>query len=182
MTFKSAICVTLFPVVLSAGALAQAANETNKKPARIPTPIVYQNTQYEFCMKLPADWQGYSIASDTWSGKYVESQEATSGPKLTIVNPASKPNDPYQDIPIMIFTKVQWDRVEKEDISVSAAPIGPALIGHNDKYYFALPPRWVGFTDVKGWKEAEDLMYNNGSFVASCQQKSSKWPLLHKNK
>jgi hypothetical protein len=182
MTFKSVIYVALFLVVLSTPVLAQVTDETHKKPVKISTPIEYQNTEYGFCMKLPADWKGYSITNDSWSGKFVETQEATNGPEVTLVNPASKPDDPYQNIPIMIFTKVQWERVEKEDIAVSAAPIGPSLIGHNDKYYFALPPRWIGFTDVKGWKEVEDLMYNSGSFEASCQQKNSKWPLLHKNK
>ena len=46
-------------------------------------------------------------------------------------------------------------------MSVSAAPIGPEELGQNTKYVFALPPRWIGFTDDIGWQDLESWMEQN---------------------
>ena len=42
--------------------------------------------------------------------------------------------------------------------SVSAAPYGPIKLGESNKYVFALPPRWVGFTDALGQNEAKEIV------------------------
>jgi hypothetical protein len=42
----------------------------------------------------------------------------------------------------MIFTIDQWNLIQQEKISVSAAPIGPSKLGQNSKYIFALPARY----------------------------------------
>jgi hypothetical protein len=43
--------------------------------------------------------------------------------------------------------------VENDDMSVSAAPIEPSKLGQSSRYVFALPPRWIGFTDDLGWQD-----------------------------
>ncbi|MCX6722630.1 MAG: hypothetical protein NT094_01005 [Candidatus Staskawiczbacteria bacterium] len=58
----------------------------------------------------------------------------------------------------MIFTPDVWQLVQEEKIGVSAAPIPPAKIGENEKYIFATPPRWYGFTDDVGFQEAVDIV------------------------
>ena len=65
-----------------------------------------------------------------------------------------------QDIPIMIFTIVQWNKLAKEEFAVSAAPIGPMELGRNARYVFALPARYnVAFQTE--WEEVEEIMKFN---------------------
>jgi len=142
-------------------------------PAPIPTPVVYNNTQYGFCFLLPADWKGYTIVADKWSGTVLDTGQKESGPQLLIRNPKWTEADPWQDIPIMIFTPSQWKIVAADNMAVSAAPIGPAELGQNESYVFALPPRWIGFTDAEGTDEVRTLM-NQNPFQAPCGHKSTQ--------
>jgi hypothetical protein len=53
----------------------------------------------------------------------------------------------------MIFTLQQW----KEDLVVSAAPIGPSELGRNSRYVFALPARY-NYAYPDGYKEVEEII------------------------
>jgi hypothetical protein len=156
---------------------AQEANSPSPAPVPLSTPFVYHNTQYGFCFLLPADWKGYTIVTETWSGTVLNTQKTTqkteSGPQLLIRNPKWTKDDPWQDIPIMIFTPSQWKLVAAENMAVSAAPIGPAELGQDKSHVFALPPRWIGFYDVKGIDEVQTLM-NQNPFEAPCGHKSAQ--------
>ena len=56
-----------------------------------------------------------------------------------------------------VFTHAQWDESEKNQIIVSAAPIGPSELGRNKKFVFALPPRYnSAFPD--GFQEVDEIM------------------------
>ena len=156
-----------------APALVQDASLQSAGPAPIPTPLVYRNAQYGFCFLLPADWKGYKIVADKWSGTVLDTGKKESGPQLLIRNPKWTSDDPWQDIPIMIFTPSQWKIVAADNMAVSAAPIGPAELGQNKSYVFALPPRWIGFYDVKGMDEVQTLM-NQNPFQAPCGHKSTQ--------
>jgi hypothetical protein len=130
-------------------------------------PIVYHNAHYGFCFLLPADWKGYTIVGGKWNGTVLDTQKPESGPQLLIRNPKWTKDDPYQDIPVMIFTLSQWKLVAAENMAVSAAPIGPSELGQNKSYFFALPPRWIGFMDTKGQDEVQTLI-NQNPFQAPC--------------
>ncbi|HET8581540.1 MAG TPA: hypothetical protein VFL98_03710 [Candidatus Paceibacterota bacterium] len=123
--------------------------------------IEYRNDAYGFSFALPDDWRGYSIVTDDWNGGMhagdAGEAEATSGPELLIRNPRYTAADPYQDIPIMIFTHAQWDAVAAGSLVVSAAPIGPSKLGENARYVFALPPRY-DFAYPDGYQEVEAIM------------------------
>lgn len=121
--------------------------------------IVYKNTQYGFDFKLPKDWEGYSVVSDTWQGYAIgdASKILATGPKLLIRSPKWTSTVPTQDIPIMVFTIDQWNALQKEEFAVSAAPIGPSELGRNSKYVFALPARY-NFSFLPGYKEVEDIL------------------------
>jgi hypothetical protein len=124
---------------------------------------VYTNTQYGFSFSLPASWKGYSIVNDQWTGNPNNSQggqEAIYGPELLIRNPKWTSGDPYQDIPIMVFTIDQWNLVEQEKLTVSAAPIGPTELGRNSTYVFALPARY-NYAFPKGFQEVDQILKNN---------------------
>jgi hypothetical protein len=160
----------ILPAALSR---AQEAPAQSRAEAPPPTTLVYRNTQYGFCFLLPVDWKGYSIVAETWSGTVLDSQQKESGPQLLIRNPKWTVGDPYQDIPIMIFTPRQWKIVAADNMAVSAAPIGPAELGRNKSYVFALPPRWVGFIDAEGIDEVQTLM-NQKPFQSPCGHKATQ--------
>lgn len=117
--------------------------------------VIYKNNEYGFELTLPDSWLGYSILEETWNGQTVDEKSIKyQGPKVIIRNPNWIEAKIWQDIPIMVFTPDQWKLIEAESLAVSAAPIGPSKLGENTKYIFALPPRWVGFTDALGQDEA----------------------------
>ena len=125
--------------------------------------VAYTNDSYGFKFDLPDSWKGYSVIAGKWQGNRLDSEDASgkpkqeSGPLITIRNQHWTEARPYQDIPIMVFTLEQWKLVEKEELAVSAAPIGPSELGRNAKYVFALPPRY-NFGDAEGIEEVNDII------------------------
>lgn len=66
----------------------------------------------------------------------------------------------YQDIPIMVFTRSQW----KDEQQGMFFPCAGGVIGemwHNQKYVFGLFSRYNAYDDMKGWKEADDIIATN---------------------
>lgn len=122
--------------------------------------VIYSNQQYGFTFALPLSWKGYTIVTDTWSGtKYGQNGEeaATSGPIIKIRDPRWISQVPRQDIPIMVFTRSQWNSLQKNEYHIGAAPIGPAELGQNDRYVFALPARY-NFYNLPGIDEVSDII------------------------
>jgi hypothetical protein len=119
----------------------------------------YKNAQYGFQLTFPESWKGYAVDETTWQGNAVDNfNQKYSGPESVFKNPQTTPQQPWQDIPIMVFTPEQWQLVLQERLAVSAAPIGPAEVGQNTKYIFATPPRWYGFTNAIGFQEAVEIV------------------------
>ena len=91
--------------------------------------IVYQNKQYGFNFALPQSFKGYSIVNDKWHGTAVDGADSgkivETGPEILIRHPLWTSENPRQDIPIMIFTKDQWNKVEQEKIAVSGGAYRP---------------------------------------------------------
>lgn len=119
-------------------------------------PVKYENKQYGFDFYLPEDWKGYSIVEEKWEGRSGADLVET-GPQLLIRNPAWTQKDPHQDIPVMIFTIEQWNALQSEKFFISAAPIGPSVLGSNSEYIFALPPRY-NYAFPTGYEEVEKIM------------------------
>jgi hypothetical protein len=82
------------------------------------------------------------------------------GPLILIGHPLSTKDNPRQHIPIMIFTKAQWQLVEEDKLIVSAAPVGPSELGRNSKYVFALPPRF-DYADIDGRQEVGEILQHH---------------------
>jgi hypothetical protein len=152
-------------------AVAQGQDAASKITAQTPisTPIVYRNTKYGFCFRLPADWKGYAVITGKWSGSSPGTGKEMQGPLLLIRHPAWTEDDPYQDIPIMIFTQDQWRDKEAHGLITSTFGADWGTFGSNAKYVFKQPDRWVGYTDDKGWREVEDLMMTH-PFQAPCSK------------
>ena len=135
--------------------------------------IEYKNTQYDFCFSLPAGWKNYSVVIDQWTGFSANDphpeRAARQGPILSIRHPLWSKENPRQDIPIMVFTRKQWDSLLKNEFNVSPAPIGPSELGRNHKYVFALPPRF-DYAFPTGYEEVEQIVRNN-PLQAPCKEK-----------
>ena len=120
-----------------------------------PRHVVYRNAQYGFCVDLPARWAGYEVIQEKWESSAPSGGVA--GPKLLFRSPQWTEADPREDIPILVFTTSQWRLVQKEKLIVSAAPIGPQALAQNDRYVFALPPRW-NYDNLPGLDKANQIV------------------------
>jgi hypothetical protein len=151
------------PHRISAASREQATTETTDSRTNIPLSLVYTNKGYRFHFHLPESWKGYSIVVGTWDGFILDEngdsgrEMAERGPTLAIRHPLWTEANPYQDIPIMIFTRAQWQLTEHGHLIVSAAPVGPQEIGRNRKYVFALPPRY-NYADAIGIEEVGEIV------------------------
>lgn len=123
--------------------------------------VVYTNPRYGFQFTLPKSWKGYSMVDSTWEGRAVAGPKAgrvvETGPLLSIRHPLWTARKPRQDIPIMVFTLDQWNKVEREEISLGAAPIGPSELGRNNMYVFGLPARY-NYAFPAGFEEVEKIL------------------------
>ncbi len=120
-------------------------------------PVVYENSEYGFDFYLPADWEGYTVLDETWEGTPTDGGEKQTGPEIILRSPKWTQDTPYQDIPLLVFTHEQWAQVAAEELSVSAAPIPPTVLGANAKYVFALPARY-NFAYPAGYEEVENII------------------------
>ena len=123
-------------------------------------PIKYNNKQYGFIFSLPQGWKDFTIYTHSWIGYSPDGNKTAEGPLVYIRNPKWTEAKPYEDIPVMVFTLVQWDLVSQERMTVSAAPFGPSELGRNKTYVFALPPRY-DYDFRIGYQEVEKIMQNN---------------------
>lgn len=126
--------------------------------------IVYTNEEFGFNFSLPLSWKDYSIVNDKWEGVAIgnsgDGKDAEAGTIIIIRHPLWTSENQYQDIPIMIFTHDQWDLIQKEELSIGAAPIGPKELGRNSNYIFALPARY-NFAFPIGYEEVENILESN---------------------
>lgn len=120
---------------------------------------VYENTQYGFRFTLPDSWKGYKIVTDKWEGLSAGDAQGdkVSGVKLSIRHPEWTAEQPRQDIPILVFTVDQWNKLQQDKFHIGAAPIDPSELTRNDKYVFALPARY-NFAFPDGYQEVEDIL------------------------
>jgi len=138
-TRTSFVCVAaLFVVLVAPGEAQDHSAQKTTQPG-----VQYVNKDYGFRFALPDSWKDYKVVADSWSGGDGSSNGATEkGPIVVLRNPKWTKDHPTQDIPIMVFTMAQWKKIDNEEMSVSAAPIGPSELGRNSKYVFALPARY----------------------------------------
>ena len=128
-------------------------------------PVPYHNAQYNFTFCLPASWQGYSVLIQHWEGKsYSRAKDASvvteRGPMIVLRNPKWKADAPCQDIPIMVFSRSQWDAEHHGKFSVGAGGVDEE-IAHNSKYVFAISSRFNAADSVGAWKETSEVVECN---------------------
>ncbi|HEY1661346.1 MAG TPA: hypothetical protein VGI03_02915 [Verrucomicrobiae bacterium] len=130
-------------------------------------PARYHNAQYGLTFDLPGDWRGYSVLMSQWDGKKYSPGKDTEvvaalGPIIILRNPQWKTNYLYQDIPLYVFTRRQWDDI---DLGKFSAPVGAGGViyelWHNDKYVFGIHSRYNANDSVPGWKEVDAIVNQN---------------------
>jgi hypothetical protein len=141
---------------------ARAAQNTRKLKS-----VIYTNKTYGFRFTLPQSWKAYSIRISEWEGGdgvAAQSDRNASplqkGPLISIGDPRSTEKDPRQNIPIMVFTRAQWQLIEENRLIVSSAPIPPSELRRNKKYVFALPPRY-NYALIDGSEEVNKIIQNH---------------------
>jgi hypothetical protein len=159
----SIVAVVARPEFVSGQAHRDSARTVSKKEQRS---ALYMNKEFGFRFNLPQDWRGFTVIREEWRGTWREhaGQDLT-GPVIRIRHPRYAENEPYEDIPIMIFTHEQWKSVDKEDLIVSAAPFPPGEIARNSKYVFATPPRFY-YDFATGWQEVLHILGNRAHTFA----------------
>jgi hypothetical protein len=160
MKFRLIFFAAAIAVPLAAPVSDRAQQQSNPAANPAATSLEYVNKTYGFRFTLPKNWKGYSIIDSKWRGGILSGPNANqieTGPVLSIRHPLWTEKTPRQDIPIMIFTLDQWKLIEQDNLSVSAAPIGPSELGRNAKYVFALPARY-NFAYLPGYEEVEKII------------------------
>ncbi|MBI2874473.1 MAG: hypothetical protein HYY09_05260 [Firmicutes bacterium] len=126
--------------------------------------VVYRNTRYGFSFSLPGKWKDHSIITSGWEGIALTGSKTgeavETGPTISIRHPDWTSRNPRQDIPIMVFTLTQWNSLQRGEVSVGAAPIGPSELARNARYVFALPARY-NYAFPTGYEEVEIILQGN---------------------
>jgi hypothetical protein len=134
-----------------------------KHPSDLP--LRYHNARYGLTFFLPASWQGYSVLIQQWdaplsSADYQTEVGRERGPIIVFRHPQWKADEPHSDIPIVVFTRRQWDALRLERFSPHACgSIGELC--HNPKYVFGVWNNAFSASELQGWREAADIAYRN---------------------
>jgi hypothetical protein len=128
-------------------------------------PLCYHNKEYGLVVFLPPSWQGYSVLLQQWEGiSYLPAKDVTAvtaqGRMIVLRHPQWRADDPYQDIPIMVFTRSEWDSDKQGRFGIGAGGFDEEM-WHNQKYVFGMSSRYNAADDVKSWKEVADIVEQN---------------------
>jgi hypothetical protein len=127
------------------------------RPAGLP--IRYHNKDYDFTCFLPANWRGYSVVTQQWNAATVDQTTVWHGPIIVLRHPQWKADDPCQDIPILVFTRSQWEDEKAGRFTIGAGGLEEE-IEHNQNYVFAVHTRF-NWAEFKGWLEAGKIVEKN---------------------
>jgi hypothetical protein len=157
MKSKILLCLAF---ILSAGSFG--CSTVVKHPSGLP--LRYHNAQYDLTFFLPADWQGYRVLTKEWSAKlYSADYQAVigteHGPMIVLRHPHWETDEPYQDIPILVFTRSQWDVVKPQRLFIGAGGTDDE-ISHSTKYVFGINSRH-NWGELKGWEETGKIVQQN---------------------
>ncbi len=130
--------------------------------------IEYRNSEYGFGFTLPISWKGYTIITSQWQGWDMGNSAqgevvSETGPMISIRHPEWTSAIPRQDIPVMVFTLAQWDKLQNDEFHIGAAPIGPRELGQNSKYVFAIPARY-NYAFLPGFEEVDRIINGKTAF------------------
>ena len=128
-------------------------------------PLLYHNKHYGLAFCLPASWQGYSVLAEQWEGEtYVLAKDelliTERGPIIVLRHPEWRDDRPSQDIPLLVFTRRQWQAMREGKFSVGVGGVWEEVM-HNSMYVFAISSRFNANDSLSGWQEATHLVERN---------------------
>ncbi len=130
-------------------------------------PLRYHQAQYGFTFLLPAGWRGYSVSIQQWHSETASPAAdklvpASRGQIIRLQHPQATAGVPYQDIPILVFTRAQWDALHQGKLWPSLYAGGfMDELWHNQQYVFAISSRYNADDSVSGWQEAAEIVERN---------------------
>jgi hypothetical protein len=146
---KKRLCSSIAIALLASGCVSAP-----KHPPALP--LCYDSKECGLAVFLPATWQGYSVLIQQWDS------ETGHGPMITLRHPRWKARAPYQDIPILVFTRAQWDSLHQGQLWPSLYTGGVMYeMWHNQEYVFGISSRYNAADDVQGWKEVAWIVEQN---------------------
>jgi hypothetical protein len=106
------------------------------------------------------------VLTEQWEGETYLREKDTDvvlarGSIIVLRNPQWETNNLYQDIPIYIFTRQQWDDIYPGKYDAAGAGGVIYELWHNDKYVFGIHSRFNTDDSVNGWKEVQDTVNQN---------------------
>jgi hypothetical protein len=127
-------------------------------------PLQYKNADYGFAISLPTSWQGFAVLQETWQGHHYAGEPqgdivVERGPTLIFRHPQWVANDPYQDIPIYVFTINQWDAMQRDGFSIHAGGLEDEIY-RNTRFVFVTHNRDFWTDGMPKNKEAMDIIAN----------------------
>src|SRR5205823_5107300 len=133
--------------------LATGCGSSNVPNHLSDAPVFYHNAQYNFTFLLPESWRGFSVLVPQWEGQtYLAAADKVAvtehGPVIVLRHPLWQTSVHYQDIPILVFTRKQWEAHHQGRFSIGAGGVDEE-IGHNLKYVFAISSRFNADDSVK---------------------------------
>jgi hypothetical protein len=137
-----------------------------------PNVVSYTNPKYGLKFRLTPDWRGYKVISKRWQGttysaRTDQTKVVARGAWIILRHPLWSKSQPYQDIPIMVFTRKQWEDYHHGKFSGPYAGGVELEIGRNSKYVFAVSSRFNADDSVAGWKEVTELVTRFWEAVAA---------------
>ena len=159
----------LLQISVIAALLATGCGNLNAPNQPSGLPLRYHNAQYDFTFFLPASWRGYSVSVQQLEDERyspTEDRQILVGhtPMITLRYPRWQASTPYQDIPILVFTRAQWDAVHHGELWPSLFAGGMMdELWHNQGFVFAMSSRYNADDEVSGWKEVAEIIEQNSA-------------------
>jgi hypothetical protein len=132
---------SITPLLLSLALASAAGCSVFRGPDS--SPVIYRNAQYGLEFSLPSSWRGFTAAVEEVS-TFNDKPEPVA--VITIRHPHWRKNTPWQDIPIVVFTRAQWQAHLNEYLYAGGTV---DEIEYNSTYVFAI---WSQFNWIDGIK------------------------------
>ncbi len=130
-------------------------------------PVRFRDERYGLTFYLPAAWRGYSVSVQQLDDERYSPGGATQivvgNTSMSVLrHPQWQPNAPYQDIPILVFTRDQWDAFHHGELWPSLFAGGTIdELWHNGRFVFAMWSRYNAADEVRGWREVAAVVEQN---------------------
>lgn len=123
--------------------------------------VLYKNAKYGLRFFLPGDWRGYSVVTQEWQAEQYRAESDRDvvvgrGPILVFRHPLWRRDRPHQDIPILVFTREQWNAGVQDQALFAGGVV--YYVSQNERYVFAIHSRYNVDDSVEGWQEAEQIV------------------------